>query len=80
MGSILPATLRVPSSEYRSALTELKGIGLVQHEEKAADEITQQHSELEARLVNAQDEEQRIQRILQNRDDKFSDLVPSIAK
>jgi hypothetical protein len=73
-GSILSATLRVPSSEYRSALTELKGIGLVQHEEEAADEITQQHSELEARLVNAQNEEQRIQRILQNRDDKFSDF------
>jgi len=73
-GSILSATLRVPSSEYRSALTELKGVGVVEHEEEAADEITQQHSELEARLVNAQNEEQRIQRILQNRDDKFKDF------
>jgi uncharacterized small protein (DUF1192 family) len=73
-GSILSATLRIPSSEYRSALTELKGIGQVGHEEEAADEITQQHSELEARLVNAQNEEQRIQRILQNRDDKFIDF------
>jgi hypothetical protein len=73
-GSILSATLRVPSSEYRSALAELKGVGVVEHEEEAADEITQQHSELEARLVNAQNEEQRIQRILQNKDDKFSDI------
>jgi hypothetical protein len=75
-GSILSATLRVPSSEYRSALAELKGVGVVEHEEEAADEITQQHSELEARLVNAQNEEQRIQRMLQNRDDKdkFSDF------
>ena len=75
-GSILSATLRVPSSEYRSALTELKGVGVVEHEEEAADEITQQHSELEARLVNAQNEEQRIQRMLQNRDDKekFNDI------
>jgi len=72
-GSVLSATLRVPSSEYRSALAELKAVGLVEHEEEAADEITQQHSELEARLVNAQNEEQRIQRILQNRDDKYSD-------
>jgi hypothetical protein len=72
-GSILSATLRVPSSEYRPALTELKGVGVVEHEEEAADEIAQQHSELEARLVNAQNEEQRIQRILQNRDDKFKD-------
>ena len=73
-GSILSATLRVPSSEYRSALTELKAVGAVEHEEEAADEITQQHSELEARLVNAQSEEQRIQRILQNKDDKSSDF------
>ncbi|MGA2420940.1 MAG: DUF4349 domain-containing protein [Candidatus Acidiferrum sp.] len=73
-GSILSATLRVPSSEYGSALAELKGVGMVEHEEEAADEITQQHSELEARLVNAQNEEQRIQRILQNKDDKFSDF------
>jgi hypothetical protein len=72
-GSVLSATLRVPSSEYRSALTELKAVGLVEHEEETADEITQQHSELEARLVNAQNEEQRIQRLLQNRDDKSSD-------
>jgi uncharacterized small protein (DUF1192 family) len=73
-GSMLSATLRVPSSEYRSTLTELKDVGVVEHEEEAADEITQQHGELEARLVNAQNEERRIQRILQNRDDKFSDF------
>ena len=72
-GSVLSATLRVPSSEYRSALAELKAVGLVEHEEEAADEITQQHSELEARLVNAQNEEQRIQRLLKNQDDKSND-------
>jgi hypothetical protein len=71
-GSVLSATLRVPSSEYRSALTELKGVGVVEHEEEAADEITQQHSELEARLVNAQNEEKRIQQVLQNQRDKDS--------
>jgi Domain of unknown function (DUF4349) len=73
-GSVLSATLRVPSSEYRSTLTELKGVGLVEHEEECADEITQQHSELEARLVNAQNEEKRIQQLLQNRTEKASDL------
>ena len=73
-GSTLSAALRVPSSEYGSALAELKGVGVVEHEEEAADEITQQYSELDARLVNAQNEEQRIQRILQNKDDKFSDF------
>jgi hypothetical protein len=72
-GSVLSATLRVPSSEYRFALTELKGVGLVEHEEEAADEITQQHSELEARLVNAQNEERRILQLLQSRGDKSND-------
>lgn len=72
-GSILNTTLRVPSSEYRPTLAELKTVGLVEHEEEAADEITQQHSELEARLVNAQNEEQRILQLLQNRNDKTSD-------
>jgi uncharacterized small protein (DUF1192 family) len=72
-GSVLTATLRVPSSEYRSALTDLKTVGLVEHEEEAVDEITQQHSELEARLVNAQNEEKRILQMLQNRSDKTKD-------
>jgi uncharacterized small protein (DUF1192 family) len=72
-GSVLSATLRVPSSEYRSALAELKAVGLLEHEEEAADEITQQHSELEARLVNAQNEEHRILQLLQNRGDKSND-------
>lgn len=74
-GNVLSATLRVPSSEYRSALTELKAVGLVEHEEEAADEITQQHSELDARLVNAQNEEQRLRQLLQNRVDKSNDLA-----
>ncbi len=71
-GSMLSATLRVPSSEYRAALTDLKGVGVVEHEEEAADEITQQHGELEARLVNAQNEEKRIQQLLQDQKDKDS--------
>lgn len=72
-GSVLSAILRVPSSEYSSALTELKAVGFVEHEEEAADEITQQHGELEARLINAQNEEQRIQRLLHDRAEKVYD-------
>jgi len=72
-GSVLSATLRVPSSEYRSALTELKAVGFVEHEEEAADEITQQHGELNARLVNAQSEEKHILRLLQDRTEKTND-------
>jgi len=71
--SILSATLRVPTTEYRSALSELKSVGVVEREEESADEITQQHSELEARLVNAQNEERRIQQLLDDRGAKVFD-------
>ena len=71
--SMLSATLRVPTTEYRSALAELKTVGVVEREEESADEITQQHSELEARLVNAQNEERRIQQLLQERNSKIID-------
>ena len=74
-GSVLTATLRVPSSEYRSALTDLKAVGLVEHEEEAVDEVTQQHSELEARLVNAQNEQKRILQMLQDEKDKSNHSV-----
>lgn len=53
-GSLLTATLRVPSSEFSAAVTDLKALGNVEHEEQTADEITQQRAELEARLTNAQ--------------------------
>jgi Domain of unknown function (DUF4349) len=65
-GSLLSATLRIPSSEYSSTLSDLKSIGRVEREEESADEITQQHGDLEARLMNAQNTEQRWVRMLQN--------------
>jgi hypothetical protein len=66
VGSLLSATLRIPSSEYSSTLSELKSIGRVEREEESADELTQQHGDFEARLLNAQNTEQRLQRMLQN--------------
>jgi uncharacterized protein DUF4349 len=74
-GSILSATLRIPSSEYSSTLSDLKSIGRVEREEESADEITQQHGDLEARLINAQNTEQRLQRMLQTPQGKVSDLT-----
>ncbi len=62
--SALTATLRVPSSEFASAVTDLKTLGNVEREEQTADEITQQRADLEARLVNAQNTLARLQGIL----------------
>jgi hypothetical protein len=77
-GSALSATLRVPASEYDSALAELKSIGNVERDEESADEIVQQHSELEARLQNAQNAERHLQQLL--KDNPVKPGVPTSAE
>src|SRR5262249_3181242 len=71
-GSTLSATLRVPSSEYSSAVSELKAIGNLERDEEAADEVVQQRGDLEARLLNAQNAERRIQKLIGEGDSKGS--------
>ncbi len=63
-GSVLSATLRVPTTELASTVSELKSLGEVEQEEQAADEITQQRADLEARLSNAQNTLRRLQDLL----------------
>ncbi len=63
-GSTLSATLRIPSTEYGATLGELKTLGQVEREEEAADEVTQQHADLEARLINAQNTLRHLQELL----------------
>jgi paraquat-inducible protein B len=63
-GSVLSATLRVPSAELSATVSELKSLGDVEQEEQAADEITQQRADLEARLANAQGTLRRLQELL----------------
>jgi Domain of unknown function (DUF4349) len=63
-GSILSAVLRVPSAELGATVSELKSLGDVEQEEQAADEITQQRADLEARLSNAQATLGRLQELL----------------
>jgi len=63
-GSILSATLRIPSPELGATVSELKSLGEVEQEEQAADEITQQRADLEARLSNAQGTLRRLQELL----------------
>jgi hypothetical protein len=65
-GSVLSATLRVPASEYASALAELKSVGDLERDEECADETHQQHGDLEARLQNAQNAEHRLQKLLED--------------
>src|SRR6266404_1816006 len=66
-GSLLSATLRVPATELGATVSELKSLGDVEQEEQAADEITQQRADLEARLSNAQGTLRRLQELLRKK-------------
>lgn len=64
-GSVLSATLRVPSSELGATVSDLKSLGDVEQEAQSADEITQQHADLEARLANAHATLRRLKELLE---------------
>jgi hypothetical protein len=64
-GSVLAATLRVPATELGGTVSDLKALGDVEREEQAADEITQQRADLDARLTNARKTLLRLQELLQ---------------
>ena len=63
-GSLLSAMLRVPSSELTGTVSDLKTLGDVEREEQAADEITQQRADVDARLNNAQATLRRFEELL----------------
>jgi hypothetical protein len=73
-GNTLSANLKVPASEYSSAVADLKSIGDVQRDEEAADEVIQQHGDLEARLQNARNNLRRLEQLLKESNDKSIDV------
>ena len=73
-GSSLSATLKVPASEYSSTLADLKSIGDVQQDDESADEVIQQHGDLEARLQNAQNNAHRLEQLIKDSSAKSIDI------
>src|SRR5713226_3025218 len=71
----LEATLRVPADQLEAAITELKGLGRVESESQSGEEVTQQYVDLEARLTNARNTEQRLTDLLRQRTGKLSDVL-----
>lgn len=74
-GRSLDAVLRVPSDRLDSALAELKKMGRVESESQKGDEVTQQYVDLQARLTNARNTEQRLTDLLRQRTGKLSDVL-----
>jgi hypothetical protein len=69
------ASLRVPAPDLPSALADLRAIGRVQHEKQSGEEVTQQHTDLVARLQNSRETEQRLRDILAQRTGKIEDVL-----
>ncbi len=68
-------SLRVPAPELEAALGELRAMGRVQSETQSGEEVTQQHADLQQRLVTARETEVRFQSILQQRTGKLADVL-----
>ncbi len=71
----LTATLRVPAAQLDSALAELKTLGRVASESQSGQDVTAQYIDLEARLSNSRNTEQRLIELLRQRTGKLSDVL-----
>ena len=71
----LRGTLRVPATRLDEAIAALKKLGDVQQESLGSDDVTQQWTDLEARLANARASEARLKEVLQNRTGRLSDVL-----
>ncbi len=71
----LQASLRIPVAELPSAVAGLKSLGRVENESQSGEEVTQQHTDLVARLKTSRDTEQRFLTILQQRTGNVSEVL-----
>jgi hypothetical protein len=71
----LSATLRVPADQLDLTLTEIKTLGRVESESQSGQDVTSRYVDLQARLANARNTEQRLTDLLRNRTGKLSDVL-----
>jgi uncharacterized protein DUF4349/putative zinc finger protein len=71
----LTATLRVPSTQLEATLADLKKLGRVEKESQNGEEVTQQYVDLEARIKNSRNTEQRLVTLQKERTGKLSDVL-----
>jgi hypothetical protein len=74
-GRVLNGVLRIPVGQMDSALIALKSLGRVDAESQNGEEVTAQYVDLQARLGNARNTEQRLTEVLQQRTGKLSDVL-----
>lgn len=71
----IQASLRVPAPELAAAIADLKSLGRVETESQSGEEVTQQHTDLVARLRTARDTEDRFEAILKQHTGTVSDIL-----
>ena len=74
-GKTLTASLRLPAERMESGLIELRKIGKVREESQNSSDVTSQYVDLQARLVNARNTEQRLMTLQRERTGKLPDVV-----
>jgi hypothetical protein len=74
-GRTLSATLRLPSDRIEGGLSELRKIGRVREETQNSSDVTSQYVDLQARLDNARNTEQRLLTLLRERTGKLPEVV-----
>ena len=74
-GRSLSATLRVPADQLEAAIADLRKLGRVDSESQNGQEVTEQYVDLEARLANARNTEQRLTDLLRSRTGRLSDVL-----
>lgn len=74
-GRTLTATLRIPAGQLDVVLAEVKKLGRVERESQGGEEVTAQYVDLNARLSNARNTEQRLVEVLNQRTGKMADIL-----
>jgi len=74
-GRTLKATLRIPADQLDATLVELKKLGRVDSESQNGQEVTAEYVDLQARLANSRNTEQRLTDVLKQRTGKLSDVL-----
>src|SRR5664279_4518782 len=74
-GRTLTATLRVPADQLDATLAEVKTLGRVESESQSGQDVTSQYVDLQARLSNARNTEQRLIDLLKQRTGKLADVL-----
>lgn len=69
------ASLRVPAAGLPATIDELRSLGVVVNETQSGEEVSQQHTDLVARLKNARETEERFRAILEQRTGKIEDVL-----